>query len=270
MKMLAGSMSEFMVVWARYAGFFLVLLPVVLASQGRAAFRPAQPRLQIFRALTIALGTVAFVAGVRTIPFADAIAIIYVYPFILTLLAPHFLGERVPKIAWFGVIGGFTGVLVVMRPTFENLDQNALLVLLSGVLIAVHLLFNRKLGPLANPLMTSMWGALIATIALSAMLPFSWQIPDAGQLRLLAAIALTSAVSQSLMLYAFARAPASALAPFTYIEIVSAVIIGWVLFATVPDTVSWCGMALIVASGLIVAQAPGLGAKVTKRRHPTV
>jgi len=270
MKMLAGGMHEFMIVWARYLGFFLVLMPVAFASQGRAAFRPVRPILQIFRALTIAAGTVAFVAGVRTIAFADAIAIIYVYPFILTLLAPRFLGERVPKIAWFGVIGGFTGVLVVMRPTFDNLDHNALLVLLCGVLIAIHLLFNRKLAPLANPLVTSMWGALIAMLALSITLPFSWQTPDAGQMKLLAAIAVTSAISQSMVLYAFARAPASSLAPFTYMEIVSAVVIGWALFATVPDAISWAGMALIVASGLIVARAPRLGAKVTKRRHPIV
>ncbi|MGI9408270.1 MAG: DMT family transporter [Hyphomicrobiaceae bacterium] len=270
MKLLSTDMSEFMVVWARYFGFFAVLLPVTLFSQGRAAFTPVRPGLQILRALAIATATVAFVAGARTMAYADAIAIIYVYPFILTMLAPIFLGERVPKIAWFGVIGGFTGVLVVMRPSFANLDHSALLVLFCGFMVAIHLLFNRKLAPLANPLVTSMWGALIAMIALSTTLPVFWQTPDANQLKIMAAIAGTSALSQSMVLFAFARAPASALAPFTYMEIVSAVVIGWIIFGTMPDAISWSGMALIVASGLIVAQAPRLGAWVTKRRHPAV
>ncbi len=270
MKMLSNDMSEFMIVWARYCGFFLVLLPICVITNGKAAFRPARPALQVFRALSIATATVCFVAGARTMAYADAIAIIYIYPFLLTMLAPVFLGEKVPRIAWFGVVGGFTGVLVVMRPSFANLDQSALLVLVCGVMVAVHLLFNRKLAPIANPLVTSMWGALIAMAVLSLSLPFVWQAPTKDQLMLMIAIAGTSALSQSMILYAFARAPASSLAPFTYMEIVSAIVIGLVLFGTVPDTISWIGMALIVTSGLIVAQAPRLGAKVTKRRHPAV
>jgi len=270
MKMLSTSMSEFMIVWARYFGFFLVLLPITLYATGRAALRPARPGLQVFRALSIAVATVCFVSGAQTIAYADAIAIIYVYPFLLTILAPMFLGERVPKIAWLGVIGGFCGVLVVVRPSFGNLDTNALLILLCGAMVAVHLLFNRKLAPLSNPLITSMWGALIAMLALSVTLPFAWQTPNAHEFKLLLAIAGTSALSQSMVLYAFARAPASSLAPFTYMEIVSAIVIGWMLFGTVPDGISWAGMALIVASGLMVAQAPRLGAKVLKRRHPAV
>lgn len=270
MKMLSTNMSEFMIVWARYCGFFLVLLPICVVANGSAAFRPARPVMQVFRALSIAMATVCFVAGARHMAYADAIAIIYVYPFLLTMLAPFFLGERVPTIAWLGVIGGFAGVLVVMRPSFANLDNSALLVLFCGVMVAVHLLFNRKLAPIANPLVTSMWGALIAMAVLSLSLPFVWQTPDADQLKIMVAIAATSALSQSMILYAFARAPASSLAPFTYMEIVSAIVIGLVLFGTVPDTMSWMGMTLIVASGLIVAQAPRLGAKVTKRRHPAV
>ncbi|MEL7544603.1 MAG: DMT family transporter [Pseudomonadota bacterium] len=137
-------------------------------------------------------------------------------------------------------------------------------------MVACHLLFNRKLAPLSDPLITSMWGALIAMLALATTLPFAWQMPTTPQLWLLLAIAVTSAISQSMILYAFARAPASTLAPFTYMEIVAAIGIAWMLFGTMPDGIAWIGMGLIVASGLLVAQAPRLGAWVTKRRHPAV
>ncbi|MEO0618777.1 MAG: DMT family transporter [Pseudomonadota bacterium] len=270
MKLLAVDMSEWMIVWARYFGFFFVMLPFVLMRCGRAALHPVRPLLQVFRALSIATATVAFVAGARTMNYAEAIAILYIYPFILTLLAPIFLKEPVPGVAWFGVIGGFSGVLVVMRPDIFALERDALLVLLCGTMVACHLLFNRKLAPLSDPLITSMWGALIAMLALSTTLPWAWQTPSTSQLWLLLAIAGTSAISQSMILYAFARAPAPTLAPFTYMEIVAAIGIAWLMFGTIPDGVAWIGMGLIVASGLLVAQAPRLGAWVTKRRHPAV
>ncbi|MEL6289696.1 MAG: DMT family transporter [Pseudomonadota bacterium] len=266
MKVLSQDMSEFMIVWARYAGFALLMLPLVVARDGAGAFSPARPGLQVLRALAMATATVCFVAGARTLNFADAIAIIYIYPFILVLLAPVFLGERVPTVAWVGVVGGFIGVLVVMRPSFDRLDADALLVLFCGLMVAIHLLLNRKLAPLSDPMKTSFWGALIVALGLAVTLPFVWQTPDRHQMLLLGGIAATSAVGQSIILYAFSRAEASALAPFTYSEIVGAIVIAWLIFGTVPDSISWLGMALIVASGVIVARTPRLGAKTARKR----
>ena len=99
-------------------------------------------------------------------------------------------------------------------------------------------------------------------------LPFAWQPVTAAQLGILALMAVTSAISQTLMIMALARAPASDLAPFTYSEIVSAVLIGLVMFGTLPDMLSWAGIGLITLSGGVVARAQALRAVV--RRQPKI
>lgn len=268
MKILSGSASEIFIVWARYLGFFIVMIPVMLFMVKGESLKPVRPFLQVLRAATIAFATVSFVIGAKTTDFADSIAIIYIYPFLLTLMAPWLLGEKVPLAAWLGVIGGFCGVLLVAKPDFNGLETGAVFTLLCGVLVSFHLVLNRKLAPLANPLITSMWGALLATLILSLFVPFAWRLPIGNDWWLVVGVALLSALSQSLTLMAFARAQASTLAPFSYAEIISAVVIGLALFGTLPDLLAWLGMVLIVGSGILVAQAPRLGALVSRRRQP--
>jgi drug/metabolite transporter (DMT)-like permease len=130
------------------------------------------------------------------------------------------------------------------------------------------MLLNRKLGVLADPTVISMWGALAAAGALTLTLPFVWEPITAAQLGILALTALTGAISHTLMIMAFARAPASNLAPFTYSEIVSAVLIGFIMFGTLPDLISWSGIGLITLSGIIVARAQA--GRLVLRRQPKI
>ena len=268
MKFVSGALPEVFIVWSRYTGYFIIMIPVaVFWTKGESLF-PVRPVLQFWRAVTLVVGTLAFVIGAKTTDFADAISILYIYPFLLTLMAPFFLGEKVPKAAWLGVVGGALGVLLVAKPTFRGLDIGALYILLCGLAVSIHNVLNRKIGPLANPLITSMWGALLCVAILSVLVPFSWQTPTLDQLWILIAISALAAISQSLTLIAFARAPGSLLAPFTYTEVISAVFIGLALFRTLPGYLSWVGIGLIVASGLVVSFAPKLGPMVSRRRHP--
>ena len=137
------------------------------------------------------------------------------------------------------------------------MDAHALFVLCTGAMVALQMLMNRKLGVLADPSVISMWGAMIAALVLLFALPFVWEPIGANQLGIVALMALTSAASQTMMILALARAPASDLAPFTYSEIVAAVLIGLVMFGTLPDVLSWVGIGLIILSGVAVARAQG-------------
>ena len=116
--------------------------------------------------------------------------------------------------------------MIVARPSFGNIDAGALLVFLCAVMVSVQLILNRKLGSASRPLATSLWGAVIAALALSLPLPMSWQTPDLGEIGLLALIAAISALSQLMILVAYVHAPVSKISPFTYFELVSA-IGGW-------------------------------------------
>ena len=266
MKSLTSELSPMLIGWFRFTGYFLIMVPIALARVGRRAFKPPRVGIQIMRGLLLAVGTLSFMTGVRDLDYADAIAILYVYPFLMTLMAPLILGERVSAIGWVGVFGGFGGVLLVVRPEFRNFDVSALYVLFTGFLVALQMLLNRKLGTLSDPAVISMWGALVASLVVMLTLPFGWQPVTAAQLGILALMALTSAISQTLMIMAFSRAPASDLAPFTYSEIVSAVLIGFVMFGTLPDTLSWAGIGLIMLSGVVVVRAQAARAVVRRQQ----
>ena len=112
-----------------------------------------------------------------------------------------------------------------------------------------------RLGGISHPLITSLWGALVATLVLSMLLPGNWQPVGAGHLGSLIALILLGGISQTIIVFAFARAKASTLAPFTYLEIVAAVLIGLLIFGTLPNWVSWFGIGFIVIGGLIVARS---------------
>ncbi len=267
MKTLTTEMSPLLIAWFRFTGYFLIMLPIALARAGRRAFRPPRFGIQVMRGLLLAIGNISFMFGVVGLDYADAIAILYVYPFLMTLLAPMVLGERVSVIGWLGVCGGFAGVLVVIRPEFGEVDAHAAFVLGTGLMVALQMLLNRKLGVLSDPLVISMWGALIASLVVLFTVPFVWVTITLHQMGVLALMALTSAASQTMMILALARAPASDLAPFTYWEIVAAVLIGLVMFGTLPDALSWIGIGLIILSGVAVARAQG---RMTLRRQPKI
>jgi len=268
MKLLTSDLSVIQITWFRFTGFALIILPIVLRRFGRSALRPARPGIQIARGLSMVVGTIAFVVGVQTVDFADAIAILYAYPFLLILLAVWFLGERVQWSGWLGVVGGFIGVLLVMRPEFRTINTGTLYVFLSALIVSVQMALNRKLGTLSHPLITSLWGALIACCALSFLLPFYWQPVSSDLLWILGLMIICGASSQILIVYSFSKTTASILAPFTYFEIVAAVAIGYFMFGTLPVWISWIGILLITLSGLVVARS--LPGRNSPKRQPKI
>jgi len=257
MKMLTAELEPVLVAWLRFVGYFSILLPIAIWRTGWKAFAPPRPQIQVLRGVMLAIGNVAFIFGVQNLDFENAIAILYIYPFLMIILAPIFLGEKVVTSAWLGVVGGFTGVLLVMRPDPFDLDTNAMLIVLSGVMVSIQMIINRKLGVSVDPIVMSMWGGMAAMICLIPFLPAVWVSPLDWPLGTLALLAIISALAQTLMIMALARATAGSLAPFTYFEIVSGICLGLIMFGTWPDPLAWAGMMLIIISGIIVAKAQG-------------
>ena len=255
MKLLGNQISAYQVAWFRFAGMSLILFPYLVWRYGLRGLNPARPLVQLIRGLTMAAGTSAFVIGAQTVDYADAIAILYAYPFLLVIIAVIFLGERANWSVWIGVAGGFTGVLLVMRPEFENINSGNLYIFACAVIVSVQLALNRKLSLVSPPLVTAFAGALCAALALTFLLPGSWQAIPADAWFYIGLLVVTGAINQTLLVFAFAHADASTLAPFTYFEIVSAVIFGYLFFETLPTLLSWAGIALITIGGLYVSRA---------------
>ncbi len=268
MKLLAEGMGAAEITWFRFLGSVILILPVVVWRFGWSGFRPARVKMQILRGCTMAGATMAFVAGARTVDYADAIAILYAYPFLLALQAMWFLGEPMSRAGWVSIVGGFAGVLLVMRPDFAGVNIGALYIFLCALVVSIQMILNRKLGAYSHPLMTSFWGAIAATGILMPVSAAAWRSVSYPEMWLVAVMMISGAVSQILIVYAFSRTRASTLAPFTYFEIVAAVVIGYALFGTIPGPVSWAGILLILASGLWMARS--LARPDGPRRQPKI
>ena len=255
MKLLGEQLPAYLVAWFRFLGMSLLLLPYLIWRFGISGLMPARPWMQLVRGLTMAGATTLFVLGSRTVDYADAIAILYAYPFLLVIMAIAFLKERVGWPVWIGVTSGFVGVLLVIRPEFAGINIGAILIFLCAFVLSIQLTLSRRLGAVSPPLITAFAGAVCATIVLTFFLPGNWRtIPDSAWLYIYLLI-FAGTINQVLLVYAFADSEASTLAPFTYVEIVAAVAFGYLFFSTLPSFISWIGIALIAVSGLYVARA---------------
>ena len=268
MKLLGDQISAYQVAWFRFAGMSVVLLPYLVWRYGLSGLKPARPIIQLIRGLTMAGGTTAFVIGAQTVDFADAIAILYAYPFLLVIIAVLFLGEHANWSVWIGVVGGFAGVLLVMRPEFDQVNTGNFYIFACAVIISIQLALNRKLSIVSPPIITAFAGAVCAALVLTLLLPGSWKPIPVDAWWYIGLLVVAGAINQTLLVYAFAHADASTLAPFTYFEIVSAVIFGFLFFGTLPTLLSWLGILLISVGGLYVSRA--LRVRNISRRGPKI
>ena len=268
MKILGEQISAYQVAWFRFAGMSAVLLPYLIWRYGLSGLKPARPIIQLIRGLTMAGGTTTFVIGAQTVDYADAIAILYAYPFLLVIIAVLFLGERANWSVWIGVVGGFAGVLLVMRPEFDQFNTGNFYIFACAVIISIQLALNRKLSIVSPPIVTAFAGAVCAALVLTPLLPGSWKPIPGDTWWYIGLLVVSGSINQTLLVFAFAHADASTLAPFTYFEIVSAVIFGFLFFGTLPTLLSWVGIFLITVGGLYVSRA--LRVRNISRRGPKI
>ncbi len=246
---------------ARFVVQFSLLLPVIL---WRRAFRGLTTKtfgLHVLRGFLLGVATVSFITAIRDMPVADAISIFFVEPMILTVLGGVLLGERVGWRRYLACVVGFVGAMIVVRPSFQELGWIATLPLLTAFAFAFHLLLTRYLArsedPFAMQGYAGLFGGLFVAVAMwigtgtgSPVFDPVW--PDMRGWLLMAAVGIMATISHLFLVFAFQRAPASVLAPLQYLEIVSATIFGYLVFADFPDALKWLGISIIVGSGLFI------------------
>ena len=260
-KWLVHSISAGQMVWCRFAVQTLIIAPFVLGSLAPLKLRDVL--IHTTRGTLMVIGTIVFVTALKYLPIADAIAIFFVEPLILTLLAPVFLSEKVGWRPFTAVIVGMIGAFIVIRPNFQEVGWPAVLPLIAAITFAFYLILTRRQAAQQSPVSMQFYsgiaGVVVATILLLLNSVFEFSViavitPTGVQWILLLALGVISTVGHLLVVYAFQRGPAGLLAPFQYVEIIGATIIGLVVFSDFPDTLTWVGVAIIVVSGLYVLQ----------------
>jgi drug/metabolite transporter (DMT)-like permease len=249
-----------MIVWARYFIPLALLLAVFLPKRGKRMLRTAYPRVQAIRGVLLVSGTVFIVLAYRVMPMAEAQAISFIHPVLLTVLAVIFLGEKVSPLGWAAVLAGFSGVLIIVRPGGGLFTPAAFLPLGLALCFSSYQIFTRLIAGKENSLNSLFCVLLVGSLALSLALPFAWVDPTPKGALFFALIGVTSGIGHFSTIKALEMAPASVLAPFAYIQLLWVAILGVLVFGDFPDALTLVGIAVVVAGGLLVA--------ASRRRRP--
>lgn len=251
-KYLVAALPVGQLAWARFFLNFVILAPVALWRHRGAALAPGRPALQLLRGVLIVASNLLFIAGLRFVPLADAVATVFVAPLAVAALSPLVLRERVGAVGWAAVATGFAGALIIIRPGFAQASLGTLLPLGAGLSFAAYLLVTRKLVGRSPPLVTQTATALVGAVLSTLLLPLGWSWPSASAWALMLAIGAGSCVGHVLITLAHEHAPAAVLAPLTYLSLVSATALGYLLFGDLPDLLTLLGAAIVIGSGLAV------------------
>lgn len=254
-KALTQTFSVPLLVWARYSFHFLLMLFFLAPSMRSRLIVTSRPRLQIARALTL-VGTTGFaMAAFRTMPLAEATAVLFVTPLAVALLAGPFLGERVGMARWSAVAAGFAGMLLVARPGGAMSGPGIAWALAAAACYAIYQIQTRQLSPSENTWTMLFYTALVGTATMSLALPFIWSgpTPTATEAAMIASLGIYGGTGHFMLIRAFRYAAASTLSPFLYAQLVWAALFGWLFYNHIPDATSVAGMAIIAGSSMAMA-----------------
>ncbi|MBL0898106.1 MAG: DMT family transporter, partial [Reyranella sp.] len=169
------------------------------------------------------------------------------------LLAWPLLGERITIFRMAAVVVGFGGVLIVIRPGSAVFQWASLLLLGSAVCYAIYQILIRRLAGVDQPATSIFYSVLLGAIIMSIWLPFVWKLPVSWtDWALLCSLGVFGALGHYCVAKAMTYASANFVAPFNYTQMIGSVIVGYLMFAEVPDLYTWVGTAVIVGAGLMV------------------
>ena len=238
-------------IWARYAVHLVFMLILFAPRMGLQLIKTKRVGLQTLRGLLLVGSTGFFYLSLQYLPLAEAAAISFVAPVIVTALSGPMLGERVTARHWLAVILGFAGVLVIIRPNGGLLTFAVVFPLSTAILFALYQIVTRKLAGRENPFTSLFYTALVGAVITSAILPFAWVPPTPTQAGLMIAIGCLGGFGHFLLIRAVELASPIALAPFVYTQLLWSTVLAFLVFHELPDAVSLLGMLVIVAAGLM-------------------
>lgn len=248
-KFLTATLHPIQIVWSRQLGLLIGVF-ILLAIRGVSVLRTRHPGLQIARGALAACSATLFVVAVSFVPLADAMAVAFVAPFIVTVFGALLLREPVGIHRWIAVTIGFLGTLIVIRPGFSAFHPALLLVLVAATFFAMRQILSRILGSTDRTSTTVAYTALVGSFILTLPLPFVWRWPTTTlEFTLLISMAAMAALAEFLVIKSLEVAHAVVVAPVQYTLIIWGTIYGFLVFSQLPDIWTWTGASIIVATG---------------------
>lgn len=252
-KSLASRYPVPLLVWARWGAQVLAMLIWLAPKMGTGMVRTRQLPMQLARGVLLIGSSLCFMSALKYLPLADATAINYMTPTFVIVLAMVFLRERMTVARMAFVLAGVAGMLMIVQPGADIFKGASFLALGSAAFYAVYQITTRMLAG-EDPRVTLFYPALVGVGLMTLVWPWFGETRDVAWVDagLILTIGVLGTIGHFLFILAFQRAPASALTPFTYVHLVFATLIGWIVFGDLPEALTFAGMALIAGSGLLL------------------
>jgi drug/metabolite transporter (DMT)-like permease len=251
------------VVWARVLFGAVLTLPLALRKMAHdprtgkgAALRalwPQRPLFHLARASMLMIATFGFFASLKHLPIADALAIFFVQPLIVTLLSAWTLGEKVQNSSWVAIFVGFLGTLIIIRPGMGEINPGSFLALIAGVSLAVYFVMTRRISGEVAAVVTTFQTNAIGAGLLIGVMPFVWVAPTPEQWAMMMALGAIATFGHFLIVRAYDYAEASLLAPLAYSEMIMATFVGWYFFGDLPDRYTVLGVTILIGCAVYIS-----------------
>ncbi len=274
-KFLTATLTPVQITAARFLLQSLVLLPVLLIYKGGRLPAPGVRHLAL--GALIALAVICLFSGLHHLPLANNTALFFIEPLLLTLISALALRESVSLRQWVAVAICLVGALIVLRPNWAAYGPAAIFPVAAGALFAGFLALTRVVGGRDDALTLAFWTGAAAALVLVLIMGLGLLVggrpimpPSPLALGLwppLLSVGAIAAATNVLTALALRRAGAGVLAPFQYLEILSATLLGWLIFSEIPDRLTGLGAAIIVGSGLYVFTHQGQRSDPRSERH---
>lgn len=241
------------IVWARLALGAMMTLPFAWRIAGPRGLWPARPWYHLARATLLVAATFCFFLSLHWLPIADALAIFFVQPLIVTLLSALILREEVGPRRMIAVAVGFIGTLIIIRPGLAEVNPGSWLALAAGAFLACYFVMTRAIAGQAHAMVTTFQTSLLGGIILSVLVVPIWVAPNLTQWVMFAGLAFIATFGHLMIVRAYDHAEASLLAPLAYTEMVTSVILGWIFFKDFPDVWTFVGVAILISCAIYIS-----------------
>ena len=269
-KMLSGGYALHQLVFIRAVISLVILLPV-LFRHGIMALHTRRPGAHILRGLLLVIANMTFFTGLASLPLAQASALVFFAPVIITVFSWYFLGEQFGPFRWLAVLVGLVGMILVVQPFSVHIELAYLWPLAAAFCYAGFTTVTRHIGRTESAALlavTAQGSFLLASSVIGLLVGHgefaghadpgiefllrAWRWPPAGDVVYLAGIGALSAITALSLSYAYRSAQASFLAPFEYTILPLVLLWGYLVFNEFPNTMALFGIVLIAVGGFVV------------------
>ncbi len=250
-KWLSTTHSPWLLGWVRYTVASVFVLPIAARVHGRAIFPKRGVIIHGLRTACLVIAMTFYFLAIARVPLSTAVTAYFVGPILAVGLAILLLGEQLTTTKVASLTLGFLGTIVVLQPGVQ-VDGGMLLALGAGLFFALYLVATRNASRCDPPLATLAFQCVFGAMLLTPQALLNWSTPDLAALGLFIIMGLFSALSHLLTISAFSRADASTLAPLVYVEMISAIGLGWLIFGEIPTATVLIGGGMIALAGLLL------------------